>query len=603
MSYFSKRVAALATATALSAQGAFATVINSEDLADQYLPLGQTIIAGTDVNGAFTQPDGINGTFSYGAILGNDGSTTWERTIEAFFPSQRDIYSVLTTERSLLTNAWDNTRIVTPGHYVETVVENASAVQEFRNNHFGTEILADGTVQLTMNTGIIAEGTAKTFEAVQGAEDFFVAQDIGGAAYGLFAQGLEPDSYTYVQEAEGGSYPVGTEIDPANLNFSENARVSVKIELGEDGSPHFTSAFAGIGFDMEPAGINITLQSDGSVIDATQYHVTDVPDHIHIKISGREDLDAIQTSLVNGDGFRIGASSTLGRRAETHTIAGEGDFARDIDLTASTLREGTDFRFEPVHLVQRVLQYSTTATPLDSSVADSCETLGLSNLGLTANDVVLLPARVIAGTGVLPRESEAIVAVNPNDLTQVLAAAERYFVGQSMGEDGEFHSTISRSAANDHDAIQYGGCTGDITQTGAPAVSETTRTWVPPVVDRTRGTNSVFQDVTTGFFGSTTTTGRTTYTDTGTTNPPYVAPVPIEGAERYVVDGAKLIDDFTNGATNFEAPVRNFLERYWTPLESGSILLGSAIEGLSIVGAGAAGNRRRETSAPKPSGI
>jgi len=86
MSYFSKRVAALATATALSAQGAFATVINSEDLADQYLPLGQTIIAGTDVNGAFTQPDGINGTFSYGAILGNDGSTTWERTIEAFSP-------------------------------------------------------------------------------------------------------------------------------------------------------------------------------------------------------------------------------------------------------------------------------------------------------------------------------------------------------------------------------------------------------------------------------------------------------------------------------------------------------------------------------------
>lgn len=565
MSYFTKTKAILATTAVLSAQSAFAATINAEELASQYLPEGGTILAGTDITGTFSQPDGINGTFSYGARLGDDGSTMWQRSLEAFGPSQITTYGFSTTQSSLLTNVWENTRVVTPGYYVENTVQNPAAVEQFREQNFGTKILADGTVQLTMNTGIIAEGAGKTFVAVEGAEDFFVAQDQGGTSYGLFAQGLEPDTYTYVQEAEGGAYPVGTEIDPSELNFSENARVSVKIELEEGGEPQFTSAFAGIGFDMEPTGININLQPNNDVIDATQYHVKDVPDHIHIRISGRTDLDALQASLVSGDGFNIEASSTLGRRAETHTIVGEGDFAQDLGLTADVLRDGANFSFAPAHLVQRVLNYAPTATPLDSSVADSCETLGLDQLGLTANDVVLLPARVIAGTGVLPRESEAIVAVNPNDYTQVLAAAERHFVGQNMRADGEFHSTISRSAANDHGAIQFGGCTGSITQTGAPS-NETSRTWIPPVIETTSGTSVIPQITTTDYFGSTTTTGGSTFTDTGTTPTPAVVPIQVAGA----------------------------------------VLLASSLVVLSIAGVGASGNRRRQTSSasgPKPQGI
>ena len=67
------------------------------------------------------------------------------------------------------------------------------------------------------------------------------------------------------------------------------------------------------------------------------------------------------------------------------------------------------------------------------------------------------------------------------------------------------------------------------------------------------------------------------------------------GAEWLVVAAAAKIDKMT-GTTSLEKPVHDILDRYWTPLEPGPLLLGSGLVALGLASGGITGRKRKTSS-------
>ncbi|MEZ5903029.1 MAG: hypothetical protein R3D88_06940 [Alphaproteobacteria bacterium] len=386
-----------------------------------------------------------------------------------------------------------------------------------------------------------------------------------------------------------------------DINHSENSRVSAMFtpEMGAIEELQIV-----LPHDADPkAEITLSLKNNNGetteVLDANDYQIIpanksrfanvaeigDVPDFLVLVI--KNDAEALSkiydTILANGN-FEVNAMSPMGRLVPTPFAFGEG-MADHLEKTYAELERPSFYFYEASQNLQRRIVFDPKAEPVDHDVK-KCVFLGLQDMDAQAlSKVRVVPGTETDGTGIRPRSFKALVALD--EFNNLVAAGSQAWWGVNYVTNQARVSGSAPTGFLTNGGELLSGCTADnVTQMRPPMTTETF---------------NLITQLTTGVTTSGSTSTRVPLIpvypggpgDNPKEEPPVVtpAPVPIEGAEWIFVKAAGQLDKAT-GFTRIEEPVRNFFDKHWTPLESGSLLLGSALLGLGRVA------RSRRKTAP-----
>jgi hypothetical protein len=438
--------------------------------------------------------------------------------------------------------------------------------------------------------GLEVEAQPLTFDHVSGPVGIMreLAKDGATSDYVFAAVGINTDDIIMTQKYTdpNGIYPIGAKVPMNNPDIlhSENARVAVAFtqEMGSIQElqfvlPHDADPDEDITISLKNMNGDVThtiAANDYQIIPANQSRfanvadIGDVPDFLVLVIKNdAENLSIIHDTILGNGSFEVQAISPMGRLVPSPAAFGP-DMAAHLNAAYTQLSAPQFYFATPTSDVQRLYSYDPDSEFI-GALEKQCVFLGLQDMSETdRSNIRIFNALVEAGTGVRPRDFErGYVAVN--QFNELVAAGSAAWLGSNVETQTARVSGSAPTGFLTEGGELLSGCTDDNIVTWSTPVTSTAYNSVTTVT--MGGVTSLFTGVTTTRTGITVTPGTNEYPST-----PPTAVVPIEGAEWIAVIAAEKID-LATGFTKIASPVRKFFEENWTPLEPGSLLLGSAI--------------------------
>ncbi len=293
--------------------------------------------------------------------------------------------------------------------------------------------------------------------------------------------GLDPAGYLYVQNTANdvdGIHPGQTGLigEIKGGKWSENARIAVMFDVGEEGRIDIREIIIGIGYDML-ANNDITLELEGKngktiTLDANQFQVVrdraeilnkgkDAADHLVAALVIKEDEKALKLltdTMLTGDHFKVIGDSHMDRTNTAEATMGP-HLERHLQ-TAFADKDNADFPFKDLSRELKRLAIIDTNHEITDKTAYSC-----SFLSLTAEQkerAIIYEADVTDGTGPYPRTLKLHLAFD-KETGEIMAFGEPFMWGINAETgvvriSGSINTTFTTAATA---GTIHNGCTVD----------------------------------------------------------------------------------------------------------------------------------------------